>query len=102
MPRRRVNGSCAFWKKLVLVRNTFPSVPHPLNLKPLPPAAGAGTKEFGAAVKNKGGGVFSSLGWTKETSLNLSPSFENEMHSSLARGGKAPKEKPVWLLRDEG
>lgn len=31
MPRPRVDGSCAFWKKLVLVRNTFPSVPHPLN-----------------------------------------------------------------------
>lgn len=76
MPRPRVNGSCAFWKKLVLVRNTFPSVPHPLNQKPLPPAAGAGTVEFGAAVKNKGGGVFSFLRWT-EMSLTLSPSFAN-------------------------
>lgn len=45
-PRPRVNGSCTFWKKLVLVRNTFPSVPHPLNQKPLPGAARAGTVEF--------------------------------------------------------
>lgn len=77
MPRPRVNGSCAFWKKLILVWNTFPSVPHPLNQKLLPPAAGAETVKFGAAVKNKDGGVFSSLGWTEEMSLNLSPSFTN-------------------------
>lgn len=56
--RPRVNGSCAFWKKLVLVRNTFPLVPHPLTQKPLPLAAGAGTAGLWAAVKNKGRGVF--------------------------------------------
>lgn len=57
MPRPRVNGSCAFWKKLILVRNTFPSVPHPLNQKLLPQAAGAGMVEFGAAVKKTRMGV---------------------------------------------
>lgn len=56
MPRPRVNGSCAFWKKLILVWNTFPSVPHPLNQKLLPRAAGAGMVEFGAAVKKQGWG----------------------------------------------
>lgn len=58
-PRPRVNGSRAFWKKLVLVLNTFPAVPRPLNQKQLSsPAARAGTVEFGAAVKKREGSLF--------------------------------------------
>lgn len=77
MPRPSVSGSCAFWKKLVLVWNTFPLVPHPLNQKPLPLAAGVGTVEFGAAVKNKGGSGFPGMNKGKETSLTLCPSVAN-------------------------
>lgn len=58
-PRPRVNGSRAFWKKLVLVLNTFPAVPRPLNQKQLSsPAARAGTVELGAAVKKREGSLF--------------------------------------------
>lgn len=57
-PRPRVNGSRSFWKKLVLVPNTSPTVPRPLNPKRLSSAAGAGIVECGAAVKNeRAGGV---------------------------------------------
>lgn len=74
-PCPRVNGSCAYWKKLVLVRNTFPPVPHPLNQQPLPLAAGAGTSGvwgscqkqgwgclfFSGMDRSEGGGVLNSL-----------------------------------------
>lgn len=59
-PRPRVNSSRSFWKKLVLVPNTFPTVPRPLNPKRLfSPAARTGIVECGAAVKNeRAGGLF--------------------------------------------
>lgn len=53
-PRPHVNGSRAFWKKLVLVPNTFPTEPRPLNQRRLTStAAGAGTVELGQLSKTK-------------------------------------------------
>lgn len=92
-PRPRVNGSRAFWKKLVLVLNTFPTVPRPLNQKQLSsPEARAGTLEFGAAVKNERG-AFSSLGWRRGQPFPICCNLLTK-RTPVSPRKKGPKENP--------
>lgn len=97
-PRPRVNGSRAFWKKLVLVPNTFPTELRPLNQQPLSsPAARAGTVELRQLSKTKG--AFSSPGWRRGRPFSHLLQFRNQTKPNQTHPPQPREERPTGETR---